>query len=395
MRILQLGVGAVGEVTARVAAAEPAVDKVILADVDERRLHDVAAKLPPGKAATRVVDAADRAALVAAAKEADLVLNALATAWDIPVMEACLDARRHYLDMGTGGPREITGTADLDEQFALHDEFLGRDTAALVSFGIDPGVSDVFARALYDQFDTVEKLLVLDGDNATVEGYDLACSFNVETMIEECLLPPTVFRDGREDRNDALSVFMDFEFPEPVGKLTLCNVDHEESQLMPMFLSGKGLRDATFFIALDPAFVDTLRVFRTLGLNRRDQVEFEGAVFSPIRFIASRFPRPVDLGGKLHGEVCVGALAEGTIGGRPVRRYLYQITSHDEAWERWGVQGTAWQTGASAASAVTQFARGEIGLRGVVAPEQLDPRAFLAEMDRIGLSHASVDLPAD
>ena len=115
--------------------------------------------------------------------------------------------------MGTGGPREITGTADLDEQFALHDEFLKRDTAAMVSFGIDPGVSDVFARALYDQFDTVEKLLVLDGDNATVEGYDLACSFNVETMIEECLLPPTVFRDGREGRNEALSVFMDFEFP--------------------------------------------------------------------------------------------------------------------------------------------------------------------------------------
>ena len=198
MRMLQLGVGAVGEVTARVAAGEPAVEKVILADIDEGRLRDVAAKLPPGKAETRVLDASDHSALVAAAGEADLVLNALSTAWDIPVMEACLDARRHYLDMGTGGPREITGTADLDEQFALHDEFLKRDTTAMVSFGIDPGVSDVFARALYDQFDTVEKLLVLDGDNASVEGYDLACSFNVETMIEECLLrPPSSGTGGR------------------------------------------------------------------------------------------------------------------------------------------------------------------------------------------------------
>ena len=299
----------------------------------------MAGKLPAGKAETRVVDAGDHAALVAAAGEADLVLNALATAWDIPVMEACLDARRHYLDMGTGGPREITGTADLDEQFALHDEFAKHDRAALVSFGIDPGVSDVFARALYDQFDTLEKLLVLDGDNATVEGYELACSFSVETMIEECLLPPTVFRDGREDRNEPLSVFLDFGFPEPVGELTLCNVDHEESQLMPMFLAGKGLRDATFFIALDPRFVDTLRAFRALGLNRRDPVEFEGATFSPIRFVASRFPRPVDLGGKIHGEVCVGTLAEGTIAGRPVRRFLYQVTSHDEAWTDRGGPG--------------------------------------------------------
>ncbi len=50
MRMLQLGVRAV---TARVAAGEPAVEKVILADVDDGRLRDVAAKLPPGKAETR------------------------------------------------------------------------------------------------------------------------------------------------------------------------------------------------------------------------------------------------------------------------------------------------------------------------------------------------------
>ena len=51
-------------------------------------------------------------------------------------------------------------------------------------------MSDMFARALYDQFDTVESLTVLDGDNGAVDGYELACSFSVETMIEECLPPP-------------------------------------------------------------------------------------------------------------------------------------------------------------------------------------------------------------
>ena len=198
MRVLQLGVGAVGEVTARVIAAEPAVDVVVLADIDESRLREVAAKLPPGKAETLVIDAADRVSLVRAAKGVDFVLNALATCWDIPVMEACLDARRHYLDMGTGGPREITGTADIDEQLALDDEFKKRDTAALVSLGIDPGVSDVFASALHRQFDTVDSLTVLDGDNGTIDGHELACSFSVETMIEECLLPP--YRSARRRR---------------------------------------------------------------------------------------------------------------------------------------------------------------------------------------------------
>jgi len=395
MRVLQLGVGAVGEVNARVVAREPAVEAVVLADIDESRLREVAAKLPPGKAETLVLDASDRVALVKAATSVDFVLNALATAWDIPVMEACLEAERHYLDMGTGGPREITGTADLDEQFALHEEFEKRGLAGLVSFGIDPGVSDVFARALHDEFDTVESLTVLDGDNGTVDGYELACSFSVETMIEECLLPPCVFRDGREERNEPLSVFREFEFPEPVGKLMLCNVDHEESQLMPLFLGDKGLKHAGFFIGLDERFVDALHVFRILGLNQREPVDFKGHMISPIQFVAARFPRPVDLAGKLHGAVCVGTLCEGTIGGKPVRRFRYQTTSHDESWEKWGVQGTAFQTGASAACAVTQFARGEILQRGVVAPEQLDPRAFAAEMEKVGLAVGVTDLPAD
>jgi len=277
-----------------------------------------------------VLDASDRAALVKAAKGVDFVLNALATAWDLPVMEACLEAGRHYLDMGAGGPRDITGAADLDEQLALDDEF-----------------------------DTVGSLTVLDGDNGAVDGYELACSFSVETMIEECLLPPYVFRDGREERNEPLSVFREFDFPAPIGKLTLCNVDHEEAQLMPMYLKGKGLKNAIFFIGLDERFVEALRVFRILGLNRREPVDFKGDMISPVQFVASRFPRPVDLAGKLHGAVCVGTLCEGAIGGEPLRRFRYQTTSHDESWERCGVQGAAFQTGASAACAVTQFARGQ------------------------------------
>jgi saccharopine dehydrogenase (NAD+, L-lysine-forming) len=395
MKVLQLGVGAVGEVNARVVAQEPKVSAVVLADVDEARVRAVAAKLPPGKSEVLVLDASDRAALVGAAKGADFVLNALATAWDLPVMEACLEAEVNYLDMGTGGPREITGTADLDEQLALDGEFKKRDLTAMVSFGIDPGVSDVFARFLYDEFDTVESLTVLDGDNGTVDGYEFACSFSPETMIEECLLPPCVFRDGAEARNEALSVSREFDFPAPVGRLKLWNVDHEEAQLMPQYLGGKGLRHAAFFIALDDRFVEAERVFRALGLNQRRPVEFGGATFSPIRFVASRFPQPAELAGKIHGAVCVGTLCEGTLNGRPARRFMYQTTSHDESWERWGVQGTGWQTGASAATAVRLFARGEVTRRGVVPPELLDPGAFITEMKAVGLSVGVVDLPVD
>ena len=395
MKVLQLGVGAVGEVTARTMALEPAVDHLVLADLDPARVEAVAALLPAGRADTLVVDVTDGAALREALSGVDFVLNALAPRFDLDVMNAALDTGTHYLDMATGGPREITGTADLDEQLALHERFLEGGLAALVSFGIDPGASDVFARALYDEFDTVESLRVLDGDNGSIEGYDYACSFSPETMIEECLLPPYVLRDGKNVRNQPLSVSFEFDFPQPVGRLRVWNVDHEEAQLMPLHLGGKGLRSADFFIALDGKFVELLQVVQRLGLQSRTALEFGGGRFTPLEFIVSRLPKPTDLYGKIHGHVCVGALATGVRGGRRARKYLYQITSHEGVFAKYGVQGTGYQTGASAACAVTQFARGEIALRGVVAPEQLDPHAYIAEMEKFDLPVRGVELPLE
>ncbi len=396
MRVLQLGVGSVGEVTARTVATAPEVERVVLADIDEARTRAVADRLPAGKAEVLQLDARDQEALVRALARVDLVINGLVPEVNLDVMAACLEAGTHYLDMAAAGPRDVVGTADIDEELALHDEFKKEGLTALVFFGIDPGASDVFARALYDQFDTVERLMVLDGDNSSADGVDYAPSFSPTTMVEECLiLPPHAFEDGRIVRRQSLSKNFEFTFPEPVGKLTVWNVDHEESQLMPLFLGDKGLRKADFFIALDPDWASLLLAWRKLGFDHNKEIEFGGGRFRPLDLLVSRLPKSVDLIGKMHGAVCVGTLAEGTIGGKRVRRYMYQITSHDEAYEQHGVQGTGWQTGVPAACAGIMLAQGLAPGPGVFAPEQIDPAPFLALMAKHGTPWSVVDLPPD
>ena len=396
MRILQLGVGSVGEVIARTVAGEPEVDQVVLADIDPARPAAVAARLPAGKAATLQLDVRDRPALVRALADVDLVVNGLIPEYNLDVMSACLETGTHYLDMAAAGPRDIVGTADVDEELALDAEFRKKGLTALVFFGIDPGASDVFARALYDQFDSVESLTVLDGDNGTAEGFDFICGFSPTTMVEECLiLPPHAFENGTMIRRKSLSTSFDFGFPAPIGELRVWNVDHEESQLMPIFLAGKGLKKANFFIALDPAWVDLLLVWRKLGFDHNREIEFQDCRFRPLDLLVSRLPKPLDLIGALHGSVCVGTLAEGVIGGRRVRRFMYQITSHDEAEARYGVQGTGLQTGVPAACAAIMLAKGVVRQAGVLAPEQIEPGPFLDLMTAHGTPWAVVDLPPE
>ena len=134
-------------------------------------------------------------------------------------------------------------------------------------------------------------------------------------------------------------------------------------------------------------------MWRELGFDHNHEIEFEGCRFRPLDLLVSRLPKPVDLIGRIHGSVCVGTLAEGTIGGRPVRRFMYQTTSHDEAYERLGVQGTGYQTGVPAACAALMLARGQAPGPGVFAPEQVDPTPFLRLMTEHGAPWGVIDLP--
>ncbi len=396
MRVVQLGVGSVGEVIARVLAGEPDVDEVVLADVDQARLEAVAARIPGGKASTRRLDARDPEALRETLRGARLAVNALLPELNLEVMAACLDVGCGYLDLAAGGPREIVGTPDMEEQFALDGAFRERGIPALLCCGIDPGASDVFARALYDEMDVVERLVVYDGDNASAEGFEFATSFSPAIMIEESLLlPPERFEDGRLVSSEPLSVSEEFDFPEPVGRLRVWHIDHEEPVLMSRFLRDKGLRFASFYIALADPWVELLRSWKRLGFAHKEEIEFGDCRFRPFDLLVSRLPRPVDLIGKLHGAVCVGTLAEGEIGGDRVRRFMYQVTSHDEAFARMGVQGTGLQTGIPAACGALMVLRGELPGPGVLAPEQLDPGRFLELMTEHGAPWAVMDLPSD
>lgn len=82
-----------------------------------------------------------------------------------------------------------------DEQFAQAQEWEKAGVLALVGMGVEPGLSDVFARYAADElFDEIEEIGIRDGANLTVDGYDFAPSFSIWTTIEECLNPRSSMR---------------------------------------------------------------------------------------------------------------------------------------------------------------------------------------------------------
>jgi len=383
MRILLVGAGGVGTAFARIAARRPFA-QLVIADYDLGRAQRAAAAAD-GYRAVRL-DARDEAAAAALLTEhsCDVLMNATDPRFVMPLFRAALQAGTHYLDMAMSlsrphqdAPYQKTGVKLGDEQFELAAQWEERGKLALVGIGVEPGLSDVFARHAADElFGEIDQLGVRDGANLAVAGYDFAPTFSIWTTIEECLNPPVIFQAGRGwYTTEPFSEPETFTFPAGIGPVECVNVEHEEVLLMPRWVTA---RRVTFKYGLGEEFIGVLRTLHKLGLDRTDPVTAGGVSVSPRDVVAACLPDPATLGDKMTGLTCAGTWVTGTgKDGAPREVYLHHVV--DNAWSmaEYGSQAVVWQTAVNPVVALELMDSGAWSEAGVLGPEALPARPFL------------------
>ena len=210
MKVLVVGTGGVGSAIGAVARRRDFFERITFADLDPARPEALVARLDDPRFAAAQVDASDAESVAALAREADVVLNATDPRFNMPIFEAAFETRCTYLDMAMSlsGPDVMLGQLQLEQDERWRDAGL----LALVGIGVEPGLSDVFARYAADYlFAEIDEVAVRDGANLAVEGYDFAPTFSIWTTIEECRNPPLVWERERgfftteEARREGLS----------------------------------------------------------------------------------------------------------------------------------------------------------------------------------------------
>ncbi|MFE6717042.1 saccharopine dehydrogenase family protein [Streptomyces albidoflavus] len=385
MRILLVGAGGVGTAAARIAARRPFFDHCVIADYVPERARAAAASTGDPRFSAAGVDASDEAAVrsLLAEHRCDVLLNATDPRFVMPLFRAALAEGAHYLDMAMslsrphpGEPYARTGVKLGDEQFAMAGEWERSGKLALVGMGVEPGLSDVFARYAADHlFDTVEEIGVRDGANLTVDGYDFAPSFSIWTTIEECLNPPVVWeRERGWFTTPPFSEPEVFDFPEGIGEVECVNVEHEEVLLIPRWVDAERV---TFKYGLGQEFIEVLRTLHKLGLDRTEKVRVGTAEVSPRDVVAACLPDPARLGDRMRGKTCAGTWVKGTHAGEPREVYLYHVV--DNAWSmaEYGSQAVVWQTALNPVVALELLAGGAWEGAGVLGPEALPAKPYL------------------
>ena len=382
-----LGAGAVGTVSALKFCEGATLEQLVAADAVSARASLLADRLNDPRVRAMELDADDRAAVARAIREtrSTILLNAALPATNLAVMEACLDAGCHYMDMASAGTDPNDGIPKMDDQFALDEAFRERGLLALLGIGADPGTTNVYAAyAAKHLLDEVTEIRVRDGDNSVCQGHDgFIAAFSPWVFIDECLCEARSWRNGRHYLEAPLTGREPFDFPE-LGTLTCYYVDHEEVKTLPRVFPRAEVID--FKLCMDDVTWQTLKVMKQLGLSRIDRVKVGDSTVAPRDLVVSLLPQPKDLAGRMKGKTCVGTLVKGFKDGQQKSFYLYNIADHETVFASLGVQATAYQTGIPPVIAASLISEGIWSGAGVVTPEQLNPDPFLDRMGPAGMA---------
>lgn len=401
MRILLIGAGGVGDAIAKVAARRDFYELLVLADYDQQRCdatiewirtrhgEEVAARFISEK-----IDASSAANVTELARQYEIthVVNAVEPRFVPTIFSGTFTAGADYIDMAMSlsepheqDPFHKTGIKLGDAQFAVNEQWERAGRLALVGAGVEPGLSNIFARhAAQNLFSEITELAVRDGANLVVRdesGNEMfAPSFSIWTTIEECLNPPVIYEEGKGwYTTEPFSEPEIFEFPEGIGAVECVNVEHEEVTMLPRTINAKRV---TFKYGLGSEFIGVLKTLHMLGLDRTRPTRVrsqQGPVdVAPRDMVAAVLPDPAKIGPQMTGKTCAGVLVTGKdMDGRDRATYLYHVLDNEWSMAEYDAQCVVVQTAFVPVCALELLANGTWRGEGVLGPDSFEPQPFL------------------
>jgi saccharopine dehydrogenase-like NADP-dependent oxidoreductase len=345
---------------------------VLILESDQDAARRIARRHGAGRARVAPADARDPEALARQLQGAAVVVNCAPYTLNLKVMEAALQARSHYLDLG--------GLFHTTRMQLLHDaEFRRHGLLAVLGMGSAPGIVNVLARAAADGLSRVRAIRIYNG-GADYTRYQAPVSFGFApaTVLEEFTQPPIVFEQGRFRATPPLSGGEDVLFD--VGLQRVHRSLHSEVATLPLSYRERGIRECCFKIAYDPTLVERLKLLIDLGLTDKRRGPRGVAPRDLLLDCFKRLPPPPDF---VDDRDCLAVVVEGEDRRRPVT-VRYDLTAGPQ--RRPALSAVARDTGFPPAIVARMILDGTIRERGVLPPERCVPvRPFLTALAERGM----------
>ena len=274
MRMLVLGAGLQGTACAFDLLNNPAVERVVLADVKVGPLPAFLVPFAGDRLVQKALDVRDAAAVREAFTLGDAVMSAIPYYFNYPLAGLAVEAGVHFADLG--GNTEI-----VRQQQTLDAEAKAKGVSVVPDTGLAPGMVNVIAQHGIEQFETVERVQLFVGGLPQVPepplGYQIA--YSIEGMVDYYTTPSLVVRNGAPTEVTALSELETVPFAEPLGEL---EAFHTAGGLSTMVYRYAGKIPSMEYKTLRyPGHARIMESIRGLGLLDTTAVEVKGQQVVP------------------------------------------------------------------------------------------------------------------
>jgi saccharopine dehydrogenase (NAD+, L-lysine-forming) len=396
-KVLIIGAGGVSNVVVKKCAQHPDVFTTIaLASRTKAKCDAIAAEVKAKYGITVETDRVDADDVqdtirVIEKFRPDLVLNVALPYQDLTIMDACLATGVNYLDTANYEPKD-NAHFEYSWQWAYQEKFKQKGLMAVLGCGFDPGVTNIYcAWAQKHLYDTIRTVDILDC-NAGDHHHPFATNFNPEINIREVTQVVRHWEDGKWVESPAIlddsCIHFSFDYPQ-AGKKESYLLYHEEMESLVKHI--KGLERIRFWMTFSQNYINHLKVLQNVGMTRIDPVEFNGQQIIPIQFLKALLPDPGSLGHNYTGKTVIGCVFDGKKGGAELRKYIYNVCDHAECYREVESQAVSYTTGVPAMIGAMMMLKGIWKGEGVFNVEQLDPDAFMDELNKCGLPWEVVD----
>ncbi|MEM0050715.1 MAG: saccharopine dehydrogenase C-terminal domain-containing protein [Candidatus Bathyarchaeia archaeon] len=306
------------------------------------------------------VDVNNKKDLIEAISRSDVVINTVGPfyKYENMIVDAAIEAEKDYIDICD----DYDATLKVFERKGEIDRGKSR---VLIGMGWTPGITNVLARAGYDELDETSEINIgWSGSAADASGIAV-----ISHVFHAVTGDVPMYLDGKLEYVPARQFKREIEFPEPISKLETYFVGHPEPITIPKYLNK--VKTVTLRGALVPDWQNHLvSQFADIGLTEDKLIKVGNTEVSSRDFLAS-FVHQTMKQFKSGGVEVSGFWVE-VIGEKGGRKAVIEFSGADKMQKL---------TGWSASIGAQEIVKNKNLKPGLYAPEgAIDPVAFLREL---------------
>lgn len=244
-------------------------DEIIIAGRDGARAEEYAKSFNSKRVKYQKIDISNKKEFVKILKNKDMCVNCLQYSFNLIVMDACINAKVNYVDLG--GMFHTT-----KKQLELCKKFVEIGKCAVLGIGGAPGLSNILAAYGGSKLNKLTSIEIVFADvDHTRYDKKFILPYSFKTLIEEFTSKPAVFRNGKtifvKPKSGTKEYYFGREFGKQKGFLTL----HSEIATLPSYFRKKGIKNCEFRVTFPDSFVQTIQSLIDLGFSSNKNVFFK------------------------------------------------------------------------------------------------------------------------